>query len=287
MTEYVEWFVDREKQRQGFLKMLARETPKQIMLVKASTEMGKTWLIQRLRHECQARGVFVVHFDFRDRLPWDYLTLVRQVRDQVGPVFFNPMTEVINNATGVNIQLSTQDIAVNVALQDSQIQAGGDVNVGNVNVVVDNFQFVQADSETARRTIEMRITDAFFACLGALLAAQTVVFLIDSVEAAPPAALAWLESNLLLRIRGQQLPNLIVVMAGQETPDLDEGWRECVARTGLDLFDVGHVQEYVAKRGLTDLDFDTLFRTSRGHPGMLGKMADFATVKTDSDEDWL
>jgi hypothetical protein len=287
MSEYVEWFVNREKQRKGFLKMLARETPKQIMMVDAPTEMGKTWLIQRLRHECQVRGVPVAHFDFRDRLPWDYLTILRQVRDQVGAAYFNPMTEVINNATGINIQLSTENIAVNVDMQNSTINAAGDVAVGNVNVVVDNFQFVQADSETARRNIEIRITDTFFQCLTALIATQPVVFLFDSAEVAPQPTLAWIESNLLMRVRNEQLPNVLVIMAGQTVPALDDAWRQAVARTGLDLFEVDHIREYISKRGLVDLDFDTVFRTSRGHPGLLGKMADFATVEEEEDDDWL
>lgn len=287
MTEYVDWFVDREKQRQGFLKMLAKETPKQIMLVKAPTEMGKTWLIQRMRHECQVRNVPAALFDFRDRLPWDYLTILRQVRDQVGAAAFNAMTDAINNATGVTIQLDPGKVAVNVDMQNSQISAGGAVNVGNVNVVMDNFQFVQADSETARRNIEIRITDAFFTCLLALVTTQTVVFLIDSAEVAPQATLDWLTANLLTRIRNQQLANVIVVLAGQEVPDLDDSWKDAVARTGLDLFDASNVQEYVTKRGLTGLDFTTLFRTSGGHPGMLGKMADFANVEKESDDNWL
>lgn len=287
MTEYVEWFVNRDKQRIGFLKMLAKETPKQIMMVEAPTEMGKTWLIQRLRHECQVRSVPVVHFDFRDRLPWDYLTILRQVRDQVGASHFNPLTEVINNATGVNIQLSTENIAVDVNMSDSTINAGGDVAVGTVNVVVDNFQFVQADSETARRNIEIRITDTFFQCLEMLVRTQSVVFLFDSVEVAPQPTMTWLESNLLVRIRNGQLPNVLTIFAGQTVPALDDAWRQHIARTGLDLFEEEHIKQYIAKRGLVDLDFDTVFRTSRGHPGLLGKMADFATVKEEGDDDWL
>ena len=71
MPDYVDWFVDREKQFQGFLKMLARETPKSIMLVEAPADMGKTWLLQKMRHHSGGNGVPVLYVDFRDRRPYD------------------------------------------------------------------------------------------------------------------------------------------------------------------------------------------------------------------------
>ena len=89
MPYYVDWFVDREKQFQGFLKMLARETPKSIMLVEAPADMGKTWLLQKMRHHCAGNGVPVLYVDFRDRRPYDYLSLVRLARDQMGGGHFN------------------------------------------------------------------------------------------------------------------------------------------------------------------------------------------------------
>lgn len=92
MPDYVDWFVNRKKQFQGFLKMLARETPKSIMLIKAPADMGKTWLLQKMRHHCAGNGVPVVYVDFRDRRPYDYLSLVRLARDQMGGGYFNPLT---------------------------------------------------------------------------------------------------------------------------------------------------------------------------------------------------
>ncbi|RMF37223.1 MAG: hypothetical protein D6759_02555 [Chloroflexi bacterium] len=294
MTAYVDWFVDREKQFQGFLKMVARETEKQVMLVQAPAEMGKTWLIQRLRHECRSRGIPVAHFDFRDRRPWDYLTIVRQARDQLGPAYFNPMTQVINASTGVNVQITTGAGAGGVDL--SIADAGGqvvesEVAVGDVagrDIIKDNFFFVQADSETARRAIEIRITDAFFACLEALCREQVVAFLFDSYEDVTEEADRWLRAYLLARVRDGLLPNLVIVLAGREVPPFDTSWRHCLARTGLHPFDKEDVVEYIVrKRGLTDLDLETIYRTSGGHPGLLGKMADIAALESEEDEDWL
>lgn len=282
MTEQLQWFVDRAKQRAGFIKMLAGETAKAIMAVEAPSEMGKTWLIQRLHAESQRRATPVAHLDFRDRLPWDYLTIVRQIRDQLGAAYFNYLTQVINESTGINVQFVAE--AVTVSVQNSQIQ---DSTV-QLSAVPDNFQFVQVESDTIRRNIEARITDAFFISLEALAQGQMVVLLFDSVEEAAPEAINWLITNLLLRIRDQRLARVIVIMAGRELPDLDDNWRAAIARTGLDLLDESNVQEYVQLRGLVDLDLATILRTSGGHPGLLAKMADFATLeKDDKDQDWL
>ena len=51
--------------------MLACETPKSIMLIEAPADMGKTWLLQKMRHHCAGNGVPVLYVDFRDRRPYD------------------------------------------------------------------------------------------------------------------------------------------------------------------------------------------------------------------------
>ncbi len=49
MADPMEWFVNRLKQLQGFQKMTRGETDKCIMAIRAPAEMGKSWLIQRMR----------------------------------------------------------------------------------------------------------------------------------------------------------------------------------------------------------------------------------------------
>jgi hypothetical protein len=299
MPQYVDWFVNREKQRQGFLAMIARETPKQIMLVEAPADMGKTWLIQRLRHECRSRRIPVALFDFRDRRPWDYLTIVRQARDQLGPAHFNAMTEVINASTGMEVRVTSGSGAGGVDMQigadggtvtDSQVSVG---DVAGRDIIKDNFFFVQADSQTARRAIEIRITDAFFACLTELTANQVVVFLFDSYEEVTAEADRWLQAQFLTRIRDGLQENLIVVLAGRHVPEFESGWQSVVARTGLTPFDVPIVQEYfLEKRGLTGLDAEKialLAQASGGNPGLMGTLADNIAMESapGADEDWI
>lgn len=297
MAEYVDWFVNRDKQREGFIKLVERGTPKQVMLVVAAAEMGKTWLIQRLRHECRVRELGVSVVDFRDRRAWDYLSLVRQFRDQFGPAHFNELTEVINATTGVNVTVSSGSgaggVDINLAtdkgtVSDSEIQVG---DVAGRDIIKDNFFFVQADSAAARRAIEIRITDVFFTCLRRMTAERVVVFLFDSYEDVTDEADRWIRTNLMAQIRDGLLPNVIVVKAGRSIdPPYDSSWRSVIGQTDLAVFEQTHVEEYIVqRRKLLDLDLQTILRTSGGHPGLLGRMADIAALENDDDEDddWL
>jgi hypothetical protein len=290
MPDYIDWFVNREKQYQGFQKMLAGETPKSVMVVEAPADMGKTWLIQKMRHYCGENSLPALSVDFRDRRPHDYLSLVRLARDQMGAEFFNPLTTTINNFTSVNVQITTGGggggVTVNTA-DSSSAQVGGDV--AGRDIIKDNQFFIQADSDIARRAAESQINDAFFAGLTQLVAAKShAVFLFDSCEDITTEADRWLKDYLLARVPAGTLAKAIIVLAGRKTPELGETLKEYVARTGLDLFTEDHVKEYIVdKRKITGLDLATIYKTSGGQPGLLAKMADVAGLDTEKDEDWL
>jgi len=294
MADPLEWFVNRAKQVQGFGKMLRGETDKCIMIVQAPAEMGKTWLIQRLRQECAATGLPTLHIDFRDRRPYDYLTIVRTARDQMGAAAFNALTQTVNELTGVNIQLSSAAAGgaqVSVVGQQANL-SGAQVTVGDVaggNIIKDNYFYVQADSGTARRAIEIRITDAFFACLQSLATLEKKsVFLFDSYEDITEEADRWLRDNLLARQRDKQFANTITVIAGRKTPEFGDDWKVRLASTGLDPFSQDDVTEYLTrKRKVIGLDVATVFKTCGGRPGLLSQMVEMATLGTEKDEDWL
>ena len=298
MADPMEWFVNRLKQLQGFQKMLRGETDKCIMAICAPAEMGKSWLIQRMRQECGAATLPTLYIDFRDRRPYDYLTIVRTARDQMGATSLNALTQTINELTGVNIQLSTSGTSgggAQVSVGGPQANlAGAQVAVSNVdvaggNIIKDNYFYVQADSGTARRAIEIRITDVFFACLTASATPdKKCVFLFDSYEGVTEEADRWLRDNLLARLRDRQLPNVIAIIAGRTTPDFGDEWKARLASTGLDPFTQDDVMDYLTnKRQVTGLDVATVFKTCGGRPGLLSQMVELATMRTEKAEDWL
>lgn len=294
MSNLTDWFVNRLKQMDGFAKMLARQTPKQIMVIEAPAELGKSWTLQRLQVDCRGQGVLVALVDFRDRQPWDYLLLTRQLRDQLGNEHFNLLTTLINQSTTIHINLTTSEgsggpVNLNLATEGGQISSSP-VTIGDIaggTIVKDNQFVVHADSETARRAIELRITDAFVDALKVLSQTHPVVLLFDSYEDATAEADRWLRFSFLTKIRDALLPNVIVIIAGRTAPSIDPSWQPFVARTGLAPLEEIFVREYIVeKRKLTGLDLATIIRTCGGHPGLLAKMADIATMDKSEEKDW-
>jgi hypothetical protein len=290
VPDYVDWFVNRTKQYQGFCKMLARETPKAVMLIEAPADMGKTWVVQRMRHHCEEENVPVMHVDFRDRRPHDYLSLVRLARDQLGAGYFNPLTATINSFTGVKITLANEGAGSGGGVQidhAGSVEVGGDV--AGRDIIKDNQFYIQTDSTMAQRAAEIQINDAFFACLGQLFEATTrAVFLFDSYEDVTAEADRWLRDYLLPHLCEKRRANMLVVIAGRKIDELPSALRELVAKTGLDLFEEADVCEYIEKRQIAGLDLQTVIKTSGGFPSLLAKMADVASLDARQDDDeWL
>jgi hypothetical protein len=297
MPDYVDWFVNREKQYQGFQKMLAGETSRSIMLVEAPSDMGKTWLIQRMRHFCEEQKVASVYVNFRDRRAHDYLSLVRVARDQLGAELFNHLTQTINNFTNVNINIVGGSPSRGINVSDLSA-AQGNVNLnlqevagGNIikdNVIRDNQFYIQGDSDVARRAAEIQINDAFFSCLSEVLKQGPIVFLFDSYEDVTKEADQWIRDYLLTRLSDGALSQTLVIIAGRAAPELSGDLKQLIAKTGLTLFTEDHVKEYIqSKRKLSGLDLGTILKTSGGYPGLLAKMADVAAMDDEEDEDWL
>lgn len=98
-------FVNREKALRGFDRLLKPEMKKAVMVVTAETLMGKTWLIGKMREQCQDREkIPVAAVDFRSPRVreeiGDAVGLVRLVRNKLGhPECFNHLNDVINDYT--------------------------------------------------------------------------------------------------------------------------------------------------------------------------------------------
>lgn len=288
MSELVERFVNREKQYAGFQKMVARQTAKSVMLIRADHDMGKTWLLQRIRNHCRQHGIVNVHVDFSDRYPYDYLALVRRARDQIGGLAFNLLTATINNLTGVNITLNSGSGGAGFNLDVD----GGTANLAGEfagrDIIKDNTFHIDTNNEIARRAIEIKINDAFFTCMTAIQTDKPIVLLFDTYEAMTEEARLWLNNHLLQRMSSGSLPNVIVIIAGREIPEVSQSLKPLVARTGLDLFDEKYVREYlVERRNIVVDDVALIARASAGRPGLLAMMADNLTMDEEDDDDWL
>lgn len=236
----VNWFVNRERQRRIFLAMLQGQLLKQIMFVEAPTYMGKTWLVNWLFSRCHADRVPVAHFDF-DLLARRPLDYLTMVR-----------------------------------------HAGQQLSSGHFEemerLIDDSLASVAADSESVREAIKANILETFFQCLSKLSQEQAAVFLVDAYESAERDAREWIEA-LLFRIRRDRLPQVLVVVAGQEVPAIDrQDFETFLVPVELEAFEREDVAEYLKLRGADDLDPQAIFDRARGHPRQLSIVVEEALL---------
>ncbi len=99
-------FVNQEKKFRGFQKLLQAGTRQSVMLIEAPQDMGKSWLLGRMEHHCQAEltAVLVAQVDFRNPRELheiqDSLGLIRLLRNKLGDsLHFNPLNSAINSFT--------------------------------------------------------------------------------------------------------------------------------------------------------------------------------------------
>jgi hypothetical protein len=102
-------FVDRERKYKGFQKLLLPDTRQSVMLIEAPKDMGKTWVVGKLRSYCldPANNVPVAHINFRNPRQLheiqDFLGLVRLLRDDLDlPAYFHDLNATINRFTAVH-----------------------------------------------------------------------------------------------------------------------------------------------------------------------------------------
>ncbi len=289
--EYVSWFVDRKKQYTYFQKMLAGQTSRHIMLVKAGPDMGKTWLLQNMYYHCQQNKIPAMFIDFKDRRPYDFLSLIRRARDQIGSSHFNGLTKIINSFTTLTVNIPTQGAQnglniSNIRNSDIKVNIEGDFAAGNI--IKDNHFYLPESNDVVRRTAESKINDAFFACLNVVLQRIPVVFIFDSYENITPEANSWLQNHLLVKMEDRLLSNVIIVIGGRQRPPLTPRLKAMMKGFRLDVFSENDVHDYLKQRNLIDLglDLNTIYKTSGGYPGLLAKMADIAMMDNEDDEDW-
>jgi hypothetical protein len=160
---------------------------------------------------------------------------------------------------------------------------------GAAGAVEDRNQLLLVADEVTRREAERQINDAFFRALVALMADRhPIVFLLDSYEDATDEVRQWVEKELLLRLRDGQINDVVAIVTGRETPDLDAlGMDQLVVKTELEPFDEQYVQQYLERRRISPdsgLDVRTVVLTSGGIPGILALMIDNVLAKSQKDD---
>ncbi len=250
--------------------MLGGQIRRRIMLINAPEGMGKTWLLQTYANEAAAQNLPHVYIDFGDGQSYDSLSLVRRFRDALGPDHFPRVAEAFAVVLAPQVSISIENSTLN----------NSPVSVQNVT------PSFQTDNPVIRQTVEDRATTAFFDDLAALSQNTTPVFLFDTYGRTstrqdswvPGEADRWICGQLLARLRDKRLEKVVVVIAGERTPEFGAEWNEVLGRMSLDPLVCRDVDEYLRqRRGLTsisDAEIEVLCQAVNGSPQVLGLIGD-------------
>lgn len=93
-------FVDREAEMRRYCAMLNSDI-KHIMLLWGESGMGKSWLLQKMIHECAQRSLRKAKVIWTDTSPWDYIWTMRIIRDDLdrGEGYFQKFNHLLNQYT--------------------------------------------------------------------------------------------------------------------------------------------------------------------------------------------
>ena len=244
-------FVDRAAEIDLYCEVLDRGDPP-IMVVFADTGMGKTSLLLRMVHECAQRKLRKAEVWWTDTLVYDYMAVLRKLRDDLGVDHFGAFTDLINYYTDTNYQ---PRLDININLQGSVQVAGGaqfsGSSVGDIAGVVvrDNMIVVQRpDIAVPLEVRREQLTRRFLDALRELSSRESVVLFFDAVEKMSDITNQWLWEQLLLPVRDGVLPNVRAVLCGQRRPPEERDWTDFLALAELKPLGLDDIDAYIAKR---------------------------------------
>jgi len=219
--------------------------------------IGKSLLIERMRHACTDKSVYCVHVEWEDARRYSYLDIMRRVRDDTDQGHFHIFNDRVNfyTAPDYRIRLPVEDAPISDVsiLTKAKIQQS-DVSIHIGHEIKDlHLNVRRPDRDVSDEEVVAGLTDAFMACLRALTVDRRLVIFLDAIEKVGPADLAlnWITRELLERICDGELPNVIVVLAGRQLLELDPTFFDYVAVYELRPFQGEDVQEYLQRRGVT------------------------------------
>lgn len=173
-----------------FQQMLAKRNPAKILLIKAPSGMGKSWLLRKFR-ECCPPPACVISLNLRGA-------------DLGVSYVLNWICEDLGYANFPRFQ------------EDLQRMMSGSINFSNNTLEGEqNILIALNVDETQRKYRLSSLQSSFFKDLATL--DHPVILLIDTFDSAVKELQNWIESELLRR--AVRLPNLTVVVAGQEVPN--------------------------------------------------------------------
>lgn len=244
-------FVDREAEMRRFCAMLTSDT-KHIMLLWGESGMGKTWLLQKMMHECAQRSLRKAKVIWTDTSCWDYLWIMRIIRDDLscGEAPFLRFTDLVNQYYGSS---QPTQFVLNISSGQSVLDHATITNatVGEIahTIVKDNmFVMQRPDLNISVKELQIRLTDAFIKDLQLLTKHEPMIVFLDAAEKMSGDTDKWVWDELLRAVFEERIRNTKFVICGQRRHELPEDWSLMVEEAELQPLSKPHIVEYLTRR---------------------------------------
>jgi hypothetical protein len=278
-------FVNRDAELKRFCSILD-EDEYIGMVVNGEAGIGKTWLQKRLIYECrEVRKMRWAKTLYLATHIYNYMAVLRMLRDDIGPEYFQPFTDLLNYFTkpDYNLTFNVQN-ATDVKILEGAELADVKVNeiTGQKIIIQDlNISSPREDKEIREQERMYKLTQQFLEDLTAALKGENVVILIDDVEEMPEETKQWLWDDFINGVLKRNLSNVRFVLCIDQKPELNnEFLRRKVRIGGLKSLTEEHIIEYLTKRNIGDegsrkLLAGLIMANVQGNPK---KMADMVTT---------
>lgn len=244
-------FVDREDELRLFREMLAGVGPR-LLYIRGDGGMGKSSLREVMSREVMERGLRKAEVVWSESRNYDYMGIMRRVRDDLGEDAFAQVTDLINFYTVPQYRLDlrlhgSHEISV---LSGASLEHATVRSIGGIVIQDMRLENPRSDMSTPESERMIRLTDAFLACLQRATTERTTVLFFDAAEKMSGVTSQWLWDELLDRICDGALPGVRVVFCSRSLRSLGRKWRGAAEIVDLKRFSKEHIEDYLDKRGV-------------------------------------
>jgi GTPase SAR1 family protein len=270
-------FVNRQVELDRFCSMI-ENSEKPIMVLWGGGGLGKSALLFRLVEECRGRNLRSVYVD--ESRHQNYLTVLRTIRDGIGPDNFSGFNDLVNFFTVKNYNLKIQidhegtiNVASGAVIEGSRV---GDI----AGVVVKDLNLIDArsDMEVPESERRIRLTEQFLKDFETAVGQQRLFVFFDTIERMPEDTREWVWKTLLTPLLDGRLESVRFVLAGREKPKCDRDLRLAVSESELKPLEEQHIVDYLARRGVSEEHRQDLavmlLGSARGEPALVALQTD-------------
>jgi len=242
-------FVNREDEVKAFTRLLEDGT-RTVLVVWGEGGVGKTSLQAKMKHELALRKLRKAEIAWNDTYNYDYLAIMRKLRDDCGVDHFKAFTDLVNYFTvpEYNLNINLQG-GVNV-LQDAKLENTQVRDITGIVIKDLMLDKPRTDKDVPESERVMRLTDAFIPGLAAAAAAEPFVVFMDAAEKMTDKTRSWIWDGLLTHARDGKLPGVKFVISGRAEPKPDASFKYTCQVRQLQPLKLEHIEAYLEKRGL-------------------------------------